>query len=403
MCAQRFRRRVSSLSSAQYIDETKSVFNKYISTSALFQVNISDKQRLAITSELERAWKSEIPSNPRIFDRAQSEVFQLMYTGAFPRFRTSQLHELLKTEIIASGGQVIEPSAHGQGITATATAATATAAATTTAPTATAAAAAIKHDTKFEAKASGPASVFAAAAAVAAAASGSAALKWWSGPGFDAEPLPRFTRRYPRPGPLLALAPGQHAQDFEELLHSERGLLYFARCVSAEYATENLLFWACVQRFKQTVTATAPTAPTAMTNSQYIDETRRIHKTYIRSGSLYSVNLSDRSRSALTAELEKVWSGALTTPLNARVFDATQTEVFNTMLNGPYARFRSGHLNEQLKNERANAGPEATALIPAAAAASAASATASAASATATATSPTASGGAAAAFAAAHH
>ncbi len=42
-----------------------------------------------------------------------------------------------------------------------------------------------------------------------------------------------------------------------------------------------------------------------MTHAQYLDETRRILRTYIMGGSLYSINAGDRARTAITADLEK--------------------------------------------------------------------------------------------------
>ncbi len=92
---------------AQFVEETKMIFKKYISTAALFQVNISDKQRLAITQELEKIWKSELAPNPKIFDRAQSEVFQLMFGGPYPRFRVSPFAEQMKAEVFAEDGKTV--------------------------------------------------------------------------------------------------------------------------------------------------------------------------------------------------------------------------------------------------------------------------------------------------------
>jgi hypothetical protein len=245
-CALRFQRRASTLTPAAYIEDTKAIHKKYISTSALFQVNISDKQRLAITQELEKAWKSEAGINAKIFDRAQSEVFQLMYTGPFPRFRGSALFEQLKAEIVASGGTVVDSSlAHGH--TTHAPAGPAVAVPPLSLPLRSGLDLKSPNSPHGQNTVLSPTSNPASAAATPTSASTSTNPNWWNGPGMDDEPLPKFVRRYPRllpahTAPTGAAASSVMAAEFEELLSSERGFLYFSKFVASEYATENLLY-----------------------------------------------------------------------------------------------------------------------------------------------------------------
>jgi len=120
---------------------------------------------------------------------------------------------------------------------------------------------------------------------------------------------------------------------------SDLGFASFLKFVNSEFATENILFWLSVQRFKDEFERL-----TLPARQQHMNA---IFSKYVATGAEFEINLSATLRESVSNDVNGILRGDQ--PPTANLFDKAQQEVVSLMRNGAFPRYQQSQLYHELK------------------------------------------------------